>query len=89
MSQGFNAFTFYERLKIVQTKTPLNVCFWGDSVEKLCVQSRFLCLIILAEHSGCLRSAHFTAIDVEFGHFPEVLGGSGEEELIIDAAGAT
>ena len=63
--------------------------FLGDSVEKLCVQSRFLCLIILAEHSGCLRSAHFTAIDVEFGHFPEVLGGSGEEELIIDAAGAT
>ena len=66
-----------------------NVRFCRDSVEKLCVQSRFLCLIILAEHSGCLRSAHFTAIDVEFGHFPEVLGGSGEEELIIDAAGAT
>ena len=62
---------------------------WGDSVEKLPAE---LCLCrprILAERSRFLRGAHFAAIDVEFGHFPKVLGGSGQEELIICAARTT
>lgn len=50
--------------------------------------SRVISVVILVERARFLRGAHFASIHVKLGHLPKVLGGCGEQELIISAAGA-
>ena len=66
-----------------------NVRFSRDSVEKLRSKVDFSCHAIWDKSSRFLRGAHFTTIHVKLGHFAKVLGGCGEKELIISAAGTT